>query len=157
MNLDKAIKIFADYLNASWHIVYPLLMDRFYTTDEGSINDWLQANWEILVEKKVLKQNDYLEIYGEGADFFGASSRMTDIEALPTFVVKIIINEAIVKDILNNEIISKAEFSFDKLVGFKNGFYTNEPPFNYVLIQDDDEGIERVFPLDITIFELQKI
>jgi len=157
MNLDRAIRIFSDYLNASWYVVNPLLRDRTYTTDEFSINDWLQANWEILVEKKILQQNEYLEFYGDGADFFGASSRMTEIEALPIFAVKIILDGETVKDFLNNETILKTEFSFDRLVGFKNGFYVSEPPFNYVLIQDDDVGIERVFPLDSIKFELQKI
>ena len=68
MEIDKAIRIFSDFLNSSSEIVTPLLIDRHYTSDESSIGDWLQANWEILVEKKVLKQNEYLEIYSDGAD-----------------------------------------------------------------------------------------
>lgn len=68
MEIDKAIRIFSDFLNSSWEIVTPLLIDRNYTSDESSIGDWLQSNWEILVKKKVLKQNEYLEIYSDGAD-----------------------------------------------------------------------------------------
>lgn len=73
MQIDKAIKNFADFLNSSWLIVYPLLVERSYTSNEESINDWLQANWELLVERKVLNINEYLEVYGDGADYHGAS------------------------------------------------------------------------------------
>jgi hypothetical protein len=156
MEIDKAIRIFSDFLNSSWGIVTPLLIDRSYTSDESSIGDWLQANWEILVEKKVLRQNEYLEIYSDGADYNGSSSRMSDIEAMPTHTFRVFSDEEGV-DILNNEIISsKAEFEFDRLVGFQNGFYVNLPPFNYVLLTDSS-GMERVLSLDKITFELQHI
>ena len=100
MEIDKAIRIFSDFLNSSSEIVTPLLIDRHYTSDESSIGDWLQANWEILVEKKVLKQNEYLEIYSDGADYNGSSSRMSDIEVMPKHTLKVFPkNEAV--DILN--------------------------------------------------------
>lgn len=156
MEIDKAIRIFSNFLNSSWGIVTPLLIERSYTSDESSIDDWLQSNWEVLVERKVLALDEYLESYGNGADFYGISCRMTDIEALPKFSVKIILGNENVKDLLNNEILINVEFPFDKLVGFKNGFHTNSPPFNYVLIQDDD-GIERVLQLESVKFELKKM
>lgn len=156
MEIDKAIRIFSDFLNSSWEIVTPLLIDRSYTSDESSIGDWLQANWEILVEKKVLKQNEYLEIYSDGADYNGSSSRMSDIEAMPTHTLKVFPKNETV-DVLNNEIIhNKAEFEFDRLVGFQNGFYTNLPPFNYALLTDSS-GNERVLLLDKIAFKLQHI
>ena len=156
MEIDKAIKIFSDFLNSSWNIVTPLLIDRSYTSDESSSGDWLQTNWEILVEKKVLKQNEYLEIYGDGADYNGASSRISDIEAMPTHTFRVFLDDESI-DILNNEIISnKVEFEFDRLVGFQNGFYVNLPPFNYVLLTDSS-GMERVLSLDKITFELQNI
>lgn len=156
MEIDKEIRAFASFLNASWDIVVPLLSGREYTSDESSIGDWLQANWEILVEKKILKQNEYLEIYSDGADYNGASSRMNDIEALPTHNLTVFLHDKAV-DILNNEIIiSKEELEFDRLVGFQDGFYTNRPPFNYVLLTDN-AGIERVLSLDKITFKLQRI
>ena len=156
MEINKEIRAFASFLNASWNIVVPLLSGREYTSDESSIGDWLQANWEILIEKKILKQNEYLEVYSEGADYNGSSSRMNDIEALATHNISIVPqNKAI--DILNNEIISsKEELEFDRLVGFQNGFYINQPPFNYALLIDNS-GIERVLSLDEITFKLQSI
>lgn len=156
MEINQTIRTFASFLNASWDIVVPLLSGREYTSDESSIGDWLQANWEILVEKKILKQNEYLEIYSDGADYNGASSRMNDIEALPTHNLTVFLNDKAV-DILNNEtIFSKEELEFDRLVGFQDGFYINQPPFNYVLLIDNS-GIERVLSLDQINFKLQRI
>lgn len=156
MEINKAVRIFSDFLNSSWDIVNPLLIGRSYASDESIIGNWLQANWEILVEKKVLKQNEYLEIYSDGADYYGSSSRMNDIEVMPTHALKAFPKEE-AEDILNNKIIrNKIEFEFDRLVGFQNGFYVNLPPFNYALLTDS-LGIERVLSLDEITFELQNI
>lgn len=87
MNIGKAMRLFVNYLNATWNIVEPLILNRDYTSDENSRSDWIQANWELLVERKVLPLNDYLEVYGAGADFNGKSSRITDIEADATFLL----------------------------------------------------------------------
>lgn len=154
MDIDKAIRIFADFLNASYLIITPLLTGRSYTSDDNSTSDWLQLNWEILVERKVLPLNEYLEAYGEGADFYGSSSRITDMESLPTYSVKVQINKGI--DILNNTELIDKEFFFERLIGFKNNFYTDEPLFNYVLVQDENIGIERVFPIENIKFKLRR-
>lgn len=155
MDIDKAIRIFSDFLNKSWGVIIPLLSDRSYTTDESSKSDWLQSNWEILVERKVLQLNEYLEVYGEGADFNGESSRITDIESFPTHSVKVLVNNE--KDVLNNSEVESSEYTFERLVGFRDGFYTDIPPFDFVLVQDEDIGIERVFLLEQIKFELQSI
>lgn len=155
MDIDKAIRIFSDFLNKSWGVIIPLLSDRSYTTDESSKSDWLQSNWEILVERKVLQLNEYLEVYGEGADFNGESSRITDIESFPTHSVKVLVNNE--KDVLNNSEVESSEYTFERLVGFRDGFYTDIPPFDFVLVQDEDIGIERVFLLKEIKFELQSI
>lgn len=157
MSIDNAIRIYSDFLNASWHIVNPLLIDRTYTSNSSSISDWLQANWELLVERKILELNEYLEVYGDGADYNGESSRMTDVDALPIFSIKIIVEDIGVTDLLNNESINGNELIFERLVGFKGGFYEDAPPFNYALVQDENVGIERVLSLKDIKFELQKI
>lgn len=59
------------------------------------------------------------------------------------------------KNVLNNSEIENYEFPFERLVGFRNGFYTDTPPFDFVLAQDDDIGIERVFLSEQIKFELQ--
>lgn len=157
MTADLAIRDFATFLNASFSSVYNLLIGRSYTTDESSINDWLQANWEILIEFKILNVGEYMEIYGEGADFNGGSSRITTPDALPTH--KIIVQAKPNKsalDFLNDEILSEINADFSKLTGFKDGFYCVDGEFNYVLVTDNISKKERVFLIDEISFELVK-
>lgn len=157
MDIDKAIRIFSEFLNSCWKNVLPSLENRTYTTNESSINDWLQANWELLVERKVLPLNEYLEIYGEGADFNGRSSRITDIQSIPQYSIKVISCCSDLVDLLNNTEVGNSELTFEKLVGFENGFYIDNPPFNYVLTQDESSGIERVFSMEKVKFELKSL
>lgn len=152
MKVKEAINIFSRFLNRNWDIIYPLLYDNLYCNQEDFMNDWVQVNWELLVERNVLNINEFLEAYGEGADFYSDSSRMTDIKSQPTHFIKVIIPKAI--DILNNLEIKNKEYKFDRLTGFKNNFYINQPPFDYVCI--DDMGIERVFNLAQVNFEIQE-
>ena len=158
MLIDKAIRVFATFMNKSWEEVNQLLVDRDYTSNESSVNDWLQSNWELLIERKVLKINEYLEVYGDGADFNGASSRITDPNSAANFRIKIkpkIGNR--VFDILNEEEIIPSNLIFDRLVGFRDGFYVLEPEFNFVLFNDEDIGIERVLRLNDVEFVLEEL
>lgn len=157
VNLDKAIRIFANFANDTWDTVMPLIKNRDYTSDENSISDWLQSNWEILVERKVLKINQFLEVYGGGADFNGGSSRITDINALPNYSVRVNqFSKEKVFDLLNEEYVSINNVDFIELVSFKNGFYHKTPNFDNVLIEDNT-GIERVISIDQVNFFLKEV
>lgn len=155
VDIDIAIRHFAEFMNESWASVMPLLEDRSYTTNESSIADWLQLNWEILVERKVLKLNQYLEVYGEGADFNGASSRITDVSALPNYAVKVRFGKE-VYDFLNDESVFITNSDFIEFVSFKDGFYQREPNFEFVLLEDNS-GLERVVPIEEVKFDLEEI
>lgn len=158
MNIDNIIIRFSKFLDASWDIVYVLLINRSYTTDESSVNDWLQANWEFLVERKLLEINQFLEPYGDEADFNGSSSRITDVNSLPTHYILVKGKEnKKIQDLLNNQIVNCNELVFDKLVGFEKGFYEFKAPFKYVLVYDQIINIERVFNLNDVTFELNKL
>lgn len=158
MEIDKSIRAFAAFLDNSWLIASQLLLNRSYTSNEDSINDWLQANWELLVERKVLEIDEYLEVYGDGADYNGASSRITNPEAMPSFrIVVASKRDSEIFDILNNESVTLGKVMFDKLVGFKNGFYLLEPDFNHVMVIDSESGLERVFALNDVYFVLERV
>lgn len=101
MNANEIIKFFSDFLNTSWNYVIPLLSERTYTSNEDSINDWMQANWELLVERKILPLNEYLEVYGDGTDFNGISSRITDINIAATHYLSVFIHHR--TDLSTNE------------------------------------------------------
>ncbi len=119
MNINDIVKEYASFLNQSWNNVLPLLMGRNYTTDEFAINDWLQMNWEMLVERKILSINEYLEPYGDGVDYNGASSRISDINAIATHKLIGNSNCKSVFDYLNNNHVIVETVIFDRFVGFK--------------------------------------
>ncbi len=74
------LKRFSSFLATSWEEVS--LLSAADSTGSFTI-DWLQANWEILVEG-LLGQGIVLEPYGDGADCNGASSRVLYPDRLPT-------------------------------------------------------------------------
>lgn len=155
MNIDTAIRTFADFLNVSYSIALPLLSERSYTSDEDSKSNWIQANWEILVERKVLMLHEYLEVYGSGADYYGGSSRITDINSIPNYAIKVNVKCGI--DILNSQEIQNHSYFFEQLVGFKNDFYVDSPPFEFVLVRDENIKKERVFSIKEIKFELTEL
>lgn len=152
MNIDNVMRIFADFLDQSWGSVAKLI-ENTNEYSSVSIDDWLQCNWELLVERKVLAINEYFEVYGAGADFCGKYSRITDIESVETHYIEVLVNNSI--DILNKENIVKGIFKFEQLVGFENDFYTNYPSFKYVLVKDKN-NIERVFLLEDVNLEVKR-
>lgn len=155
MNINCAIRIFAKFLDVNWELVNLLFTGSDNEEYSGiSIDDWIQCNWELLVERIILSKDEYLEIYGEGADFYGEYSRITDVKSVETHSVKVLVDEAI--DILNGEKIKNEIFNFEQLVGFKNKFYVIEPPFSYILAKDDDD-FERVFSLEDVNLEIERI
>lgn len=83
MNVDEIVRNFQQFLEASWQSVESTLP----LTPEGEHFrlDWLQANWEILVEAVIrLDGISFLEFYGEGAECNGASSRVWKPDAEAT-------------------------------------------------------------------------
>ncbi len=160
--VDATIKAFATFLSDTWDTVHPLLLGRSYTTDIDSIGDWMQANWELLVERRLVAGDQCLEIYSSGADFYGFSSRITDPEAHRVdFVVAVKPTENFswfkenhTFDYLNQEKFSLGDAVFEEFVSFKNKFYHIESPFEYALLKDN--GLERVVKLSDITFELKK-
>lgn len=153
--VDTTVRQFAEFINNSWYSTIFLLKDRTYASDEDSISDWLQVNWELLVERRLLGVKQYLEVYGEGADFYGSSSRITDHNFLPTHAIKLQLKNERTLDLLNDEEFNSDDMTFEKFVSFKDGFYHVEPDFKYVLLNDD--SIERVVGIGDVEFKLQSL
>lgn len=159
MNIvDSQIRTFAAFLNLSYDTILPLLEERSYTTNSQSINDWIQCNWEVLIEKKLLALNEFLEVYGEGADLYGKSSRINDIDALPTHKIEMkSLDDNLVFDWLNKTTVDVRMINFEEFVSFENGWYTVRPPFKYVLARNEETNVECVLSLDDIIFSIEKV
>ena len=126
----------------------------------GSLNeDWLQANWELLVEGLLDKGDLVLEVYGDGADCNGESSRVLYPNWLPTHkIICMSTDNNQVYDILNKRQLdtSQNEIVFDRFVSIgRDGWYYEIPPFDKVLAEYAGEYV--VLDFSNTAFKLQCI
>lgn len=154
MSLDELILGYKIFLNKSWSSV-----DKFFQHDStGSLkDDWLQANWELLVEGQIdTGRVKALDIYGEGADVNGDSSRILFPDRQPTHSVLVHSQNKSIYDYLANKTIEISEGTvLSKLVTFKNGWYYEKPPFNKVLVEFN--GKEMVLDFEKVLFSLKNL
>jgi hypothetical protein len=160
LELKKALSLFRDLLNASWSSV---LQFENVSGDEH-FNDfrinWLQGNWELTVEQSLLKGPHFLEIYGEGADFGTASSRVFCPEASPTH--RIICHVKLENILLNTNVDAAVEqdetnkILFDSFVKITDeGWYKEAPDFDCVLA--DYGNTQIIFKFTDAEYSLEEI
>lgn len=81
-NISQEIGLYREFLGRSIEVVSEAVSDEI-------LNDWMQANWELLVESRVCQPGlEFLTVYGDGADCNDGSSRVWFPEALATHGVK---------------------------------------------------------------------
>ncbi|MFA7325896.1 MAG: hypothetical protein WC121_04470 [Candidatus Kapaibacterium sp.] len=158
MNIQIAMNIFREFLNKTWDLVNPLIIERYYSfTDEDSYSDWIEANWELLIEKKLLNSDEFLVEYGSGADIYGDSGRITELSGKPTHKVVInSLNGNEVYDYLNKKFITLNNNTFVEFVSFRSGYYFRNPDFNFILFYDEQE-LERVIKSDEVKYNITAI
>lgn len=126
--------------------------------DDELIDDWLQFNWEILVESQVCKKGtEFLEVYGDGADCNASSSRVWLPEALPTHRVLVIL-EKDSANLLTGRIIANNNnepIVFDRFVSWDGEHYGYDGPLNSLLA--DKSGEELLLPIEHTKFSVCRI
>ncbi|WP_440066348.1 hypothetical protein [Tenacibaculum discolor] len=140
-NVTKTIDYFIEYLNINWSN-FKDKVETIKHKDEWQkkdlLADWMQFNWEIFVESFLCKNNEYLESYGEGAECNKSSDRVRFPEKRASH--KIICKsrlDVVSKDYLTNNLILPQDKEFYKFVSFDGKYYSESPPFNYTLVQDN--------------------
>lgn len=116
---------------------------------------FFQYNWETLVELFVCDKEEGLIPYGDGADFYDLSSRVTFKSKRALKQIKVHISNSSYEYISENK-ISNSIFEFNKLVNFKNGCYYTESPFNYVHCENE-KGDIFIFKLNEVDFILENL
>lgn len=95
--------------------------------------EFYQANWEILVETRLIElgiTTGLIDIYGEGADSNGASSRVSLPKAPPTCSIQI-----------------SEGFVFHSYGKITQDYYEVGYPFNFVKAEHPD-GRELIMPVE---------
>lgn len=152
MNFNNQINEYADFLNQSFRYIYNYTKkiqenEDYLTWADQVENGYLQFMWEIMVESELRKKADFLEPYGDGADFYGTSSRVIYPKENATKKIVIFAKNSI--DAASNKLIINQPFDFIKLIHFDGQFYCQKAPFDHVLCEN---GIGKKF-----IFKLNEI
>ncbi|RFM25815.1 hypothetical protein [Deminuibacter soli] len=156
MFITDAIRAFGGFLDYSWGTLNPVIANKQYTSNENTLAEWLQLNWELLVVQPSLPAGNVLPVYGNGLLVCEDGSRITAPAVVPDYIIYAVPAEE-VRDVLHHTKAGKGAFRFSRLVGFENGSYSNKPPFAYVLTHDETGSMERVWPLAQVQFVLQRV
>ena len=132
-NVSVQMSKFRDFLNHSWADLDLLMSEHDWDEDGNFTNEWVQVNWEFLVERQLLKNNGFLQTYAN-------SNRVSNPDALVTnFIVCVPkANEVLYDDKTNIQIPEnlKLVFSdFEKKLDVSYGWY---PPFDYATVYTED-------------------
>jgi hypothetical protein len=161
---NEALNNFRNFLISSWSAYMACNSHLSNTEIEDRDGDWLQANWEILVEASITEPGEYLWFYGDGgADCNGMSSRVWLPAAIPTHrVVCKIKKNVICKDVLNGKEVNADEIKNMEFLQFtaltKNGkWYENALPFDYILLSPPIVVDNILISIDDIYFDIERL
>ena len=132
MILEEALSNFRKFILHNYEFSSSVLSEELMA-------DWLQANWEIIVEGNLHETgliNSVIDIYGEGADCNGASSRVSMPNRIPTQSVHVVPN-----------------FIFHSFGTLRENYYIQIPPFDYVKAVNS-KNCEIIKPIDDVVFSI---
>ena len=132
--------LFAELLSSSWLPVTKAEQD--FNIAE-CFADFAQANWELLVEGALVGQVAALQVYGDGADSNGASSRILFPNRLPSHRLILASDVTSFWDAMSQKDVKTAnrKFEFDRLGSFtETGWFTEKPPFDFVNLTSNSDG-----------------
>ncbi len=133
MQLQDVLEAYRQFLLLNFATINSVL-------SEDLLADWLQANWEIIVESRLQEANlipGLLDVYGEGADSNGSSSRVSLPKMLPSCAVHV-----------------QKGYVLHSFGTLQNDFFIQSPPFDYV--KGENSKAEVIVKLNDAQFEIGK-
>ena len=152
VNITKQVNLFVDFLVKSWPSLDDLMYDHDWDEDGYFSSNWMQVNWEFLVERELIKGQGFLtEIEG--------SARVTYPQAKATHKVLCKVKDPVILiDWIKKTENHEGEYLI--LEGFLTPVETSfglYPPFDYVDIRTiDNKKIYRA-PLNQCQFYITSI
>lgn len=157
MNINADISSPVNYYNENWKIFFPKLQEMHYRDEmqrQEIVNDWLEFNWELILQSSICKPREFLLCYGEGTDSGKNSDRFIFAHIYPTHKVVCSGKEDLVMNYFLNEYINLEQVDFFKFV---TGDYKEFPPFDYSLLVTDDGENLLVKNIDVNFFKIPYI
>ena len=150
LDITNHIIKFRNFLNASWPCLDELMDNHEWDDDGGFIDDWIQCNWEFLVERELLNKQGHLFP-------LEWNSRITEYRGQRLYQITCTIK----KDIELIDWIKKINnYENEKLLlsGFRTKHETSfglYPPFDYVEIRSKDKKKIYIIPFSSCRFILE--
>ncbi len=141
MIVNRDIEAFVKFLNSSLSIVQENFILSGYTDLElrQKIDDFIQVNWEILVEQVICGKGQFLEYYDSGADVYPESCRVILPNADSS--KKIMVKPLVTKDEFQKDVNQLEYLDFIKFVSIQDlSFFSDDPPFTHVMCEDQFEN-----------------
>ncbi len=124
---------------------YPAV-DGLARQDRSLVADWLQANWETIVEASIAPHLGVrLEIYGDGADCNERSSRVWRPQDVTTHQVVCVSPNGLF-DALTGTAVT-AGLPLDRFCTLHDSYPQERPPFDLAQLQSDELSLVAVADL----------
>ena len=137
---DRIVRKFRDFLVLAWEAFQDCLQTADDYLQEELTHDWLQVNWEILVEQMLCAPNEYLEAYRDGAEVYGLSERVIYPNAITTHQIRCKAQTGhLVEDQFTGTWIDPRPLTFERFATKGQGQYLEQAPFDHVLLRDGNE------------------
>lgn len=135
MILNKQIEYFRQFLIAAWPHVDNLMENHDWDDDGEFIDEWLQVNWEFLIEREFLGPNKFLLLFGD------AKKRITNTQSEANcMIVCKPKNNSFFIDNKTNDFTHNVKLRFEgflnrveTLYGPSYGLY---PPFDFAVLRE---------------------
>lgn len=130
INVTEHILKFRHFLLSSWNDLDLLMEDHDWHDDGDFTDDWLQVNWEFLVERQLLKGTGFLNTIG----IYSEQPRITSPQAQCTHLILCTVKDG--KELI--DCFSGTKLPKESMLLFRC-FYKNQgtnlglyPPFDHV-------------------------
>lgn len=141
---------FREFLLDSWSCLDSLMANHDWDEDVNFMDDWIQINWEFLVERQLLQENERLKPYSS----FFPESRITYPSSKTTHLIVCSQKEnKNLFDYAKGQPIIHKELVFSGFVNKMNPGFGCYPPFNYVTgFTLDKKSYYRLFIEDVSFY-----
>ena len=145
MLISDLINNFRTFLILSWPCLSSILEKLDWDESPYFLENWLQANWELLVEQQILEDKQFMRPYGYDASpncRFNSKGSVTTHQVICT---------------LNGGGDGK-KYIFLAFVTTSNGSnYKIEAPFDYVDVEEVNTGNRITLPIEKVDFSLETV
>ena len=143
MPVNNLIINFHGFLVACWPNISKVLEQLDWDESPYFLDNWMQANWELIVEEQALESGRLLVPYGYNSS---PRCRYTCKDGKLTHRV-----------ICRKKGQLESRYNFLCFVSKENGVFKVEPPFDFISVEDVENGERLRLAFDEVHFSIEKM